>query len=174
MWEVLVWKWDGRMIYRLLGRFASGMFFFQDFWILDHIHDHPSEADDVDLTKLETAVDEFAAAMCQHHDSEKRRREDTITALNTIFSCYLPFPFAETIAGSIGMDMHTDGHAHGPAPKMETIVQGRHELWSEGADPEVRLASNYYPDSGPHKNLYDKSLFPALGIWIISISWRTA
>src|SRR6266851_9760941 len=39
---------------------------------LDHIHDRPGETDDVDLTKLETAVDKFTSVMCQRYDYESR------------------------------------------------------------------------------------------------------
>jgi hypothetical protein len=143
---------------------------------LDHIHDRPEGDDDVDLTELGITVDRSASVMYQHMRSR-------ISAGKTLgpqqdLQLLSAVPIASDRSSPNRRDRHTDEHTDGPAPVMGTIVEVKNEL-RDDADPEIQLTSyfaqmhRYHLDTGLHclhKNLYDRLLFPALGILIIGRS----
>jgi len=142
---------------------------------LDRMHDYPQEDDGIDLMALELAVDDFASAMSRHHKSEEDRKILAFDLLDRIFSSNKSLVLPPIEVGTISRDWQSDGHGHanGPAHIMETIVQVENELGSGNADPEVQLTAHFtqmhsdHFDCGCHDGLYDRFLFPTLGISII-------
>jgi hypothetical protein len=144
--------------------------------------DHPPGVDDnVNLTKLEAAVNDFASLMCRFYDDESLRRSALLPALKTIFDCNkmpLPeiMPSSICVASGNGGDRSTNGHANGPAGVMETVIELKNEIGATNSDPEIEVVA-YYSQMfggqccvGSHPRLYDGFMFPALGISIIGIS----
>ena len=136
---------------------------------LDHIRNHPTISDSVHLKKLEAAVDDFSFLMCQHYTDEEGQRKKVLKALNDIFECYLPSHLTPIIPSPISGSRSSDGHADGPAGVLEVIVEFKNELGIGQTDPEVQVTGYYLQSlregsSGPHKALYERFLFPALGI----------
>src|SRR6266850_680346 len=136
---------------------------------LDHIRNPPMISDGVHLQKLEAAVDDFSFLMCQHYTDEEGRRKKVLKALNAIFECYLPSQLIRIIPSPIYGYRSSDGHADGPAGVLEVIVEFKNELGIGNTDPEIQITAYYLQSlldgsSGPHKALYERFLFPALGI----------
>jgi hypothetical protein len=136
---------------------------------LDHIRNPPTISDDVHLKKLEDAVDEFSFLMCQYYDDEEARRKEVLTALNTIFECYLPSHLTRIIPSPSSGSGSSGGHAEGPAGVLEVIVEFKNEFGIGRTDPEVQITGCYLRSiheerSGPNRALYESFLFPALGI----------
>jgi hypothetical protein len=136
---------------------------------LDHIRNPPTISDGVHLKKLQAAVEDFSFLMCQHYTNEEGRRRKVLKALNAIFECYLPYHLTTIIPSLLSGSRSSDGHAEGPAGVLEVVVEFKNELGIGQTDPEVQI-TGYYLQSlreesfGPHKALYERFLFPALGI----------
>jgi len=139
---------------------------------LDHIRNPPMISDGVHLKKLEAAVEDFSFLMCQHYIDEEGRREEVLKVLNTIFECYLPSHLTRIIPSPINGYRSSGGHADGPAGVLEVIVEFENELGIGNTDPEVQITACYLQSlldksSGPHQALYERFLFPALGISLV-------
>jgi hypothetical protein len=129
-------------------------------------------SDVVHLKKLETAVDEFSFLMCQHYTDEEGRRKKVLEALNTIFECYLPSHLTRIIPSPINGHRSSGGDADGPAGVLEVIIGFENELGIGNTDPEVQITACYLQSlldesSGPHQALFERFLFPALGITLV-------
>ena len=124
---------------------------------------------DLDLVELEVAVIEFSSLMCQHYDKEDERREKVLEALNNIFECCLTPRLTPITSSLVSDDRHSDGHIDGPAGVLKTIVKIKNELGTGETDPEIQLMAYYVQSiteglSGRHRGLFNRFLFPALGI----------
>ncbi len=150
------------LLYRPFGQF------------LDRMLDSPEEEDGIDIEKLESAVDEFAFEMTFHYQSESDRQTHALRHFDKIFSSNTSFDLPQIRAGHVRGNLRSDGHANGPAGLMETIVAVKNELGAGNADPKIRITSyfshahrEYIAGGLGSRGIYDRFLFPTLGISII-------
>ena len=114
-------------------------------------------------------MEDFSFLMCQHYTNEEGRRKKVLKALNAIFESYLPSHLTPIIPSPLSGSRSSDGHAEGPAGVLEVVVEFKNELGIGNTDPEIQITAYYLQSlreesSGPHKALYERFLFPALGI----------
>ncbi len=144
------------LLYRPFGQF------------LDRLNEYPQVDDSIDLWRFECAVWAFTIAMSCHYESETRRKVAALTHLNDIFSAYKPSLPAILWEPNSGGE-----YTNRAANVMETVVQIGTELGSGDDDPEARLTTTYFTqfkdndsDRRRREGLYDRFLFPVLGISI--------
>ena len=145
---------------------------------IDHIRNRPEKQEGVDLRGFQIAVDEFAAAMCDHYKDESERQRAVLPILNGIFRCYKLHLLPDIAPGLIKEGRMSDGHAVGPNQVMETVVEIKNEFGSGQTDPEIQFTSyfiqmnHHHMKNGPHEASFKRFLCPALGIMMIGNETR--
>ena len=111
--------------------------------------------------------------MSRHYSNESSRQKVALDLLKKIFASNKSYPLPDIREGTVSGRRQSGGHAYGPADVMETVVEIKNELGSGQADHEVQMTAYFAQmhrdqiDGGYHKALYQRFLFPTLGIIII-------
>ena len=124
---------------------------------------------DVKVSDLQFAVDEFAQSMCGFFDVEHQRRDAGLEALDKIFAARKDGSRTKPKAGPVGA-VTTDGHYTGDHGVATIVYEFKN--WSTGisAIPEVELVGCFAHSvaQGVSKKL-DGWRVPGIGVTIVGI-----
>jgi len=128
---------------------------------------------DVKVSELQFAVDEFAQLMCGFFDVEYQMRDKGLTALNKIFAARKDGSGPTLAVGAIGSVM-TDGHYTGPHGVVTMISEFKNDITGIATIPEVELvgyfAHSFSEELDKHSRV-DGWRVPGLGITIVGMGW---
>jgi len=130
------------------------------------------DVNDVKVSDLQFAVDNFAQLMCGFFDVEYQRRDAGLPALDKIFAARKDGSRAEIKAEAIG-SVTTDGHYTGDHGVATMVYEFKNWSTDISALPEIQLvgyfAHSFAREAAKYSGKLDGWRVPGLGVTIVGM-----